>query len=57
MINFWRDESGALKLDLCLGVSDLCVSGAAAGPAAGDGLLLESGDFLLLESGDFLLLE
>ncbi len=32
--------------------------GGSAGPASGDGLLLETAtDFLLLESGDFLLLE
>jgi hypothetical protein len=33
-------------------------SSAEAGPASGDGFLLENGtDFYLMESGDFLLLE
>ncbi len=56
MLDFWRDEFGALKLGFGLRLSSF--GGAALpGPSSGDGLLLETGDFLLLESGDFLLLE
>ena len=33
------------------------VVASGAGPAVGDGLLMESGDYVLMESGDYILLE
>ncbi len=53
MLDFWRDEFGALKLGFGLRLSSRSI--AAGGPSA-DALKLASGDFFLLASGDFLLL-